>query len=491
MQILVFDDHAAIGRLVARVAQVVGIAATAVTDAETFRQSLQGEPPHIIVLDLQLGDTDGVEQLHYLAERQYTGSLILMSGFDARVLATTCSLAQSMGLNVATTLAKPIRVEELEQALRRLQSAADDGPSIDRLLEAIRDDELSLDFQPVVSRHPKTLKKLEALVRWDHPILGRIPPDKFLPMAEANIAVMGALTNWVVDAALEAWLVLAELGMRVPLAVNLSAQNLHDLSLPDRLAERLKAANVPAEHLCLEVTESATFQGVPHTMDILTRIRLKGIRLSIDDFGTGYSSLKVLRQMPFTEIKIDRTFVTDVTTSRDSRAIVKSIIELAANMEMDSVAEGVETEETAALLESLNVGALQGYLIAPPMPVEAIPVWLAGWTGRRPAAPGVQLVASQGMDTNGLAELARETGPAVASVKLSPRQTEVMQLLTEGCSVKVIARRLDLGIGTVKVHLAQAYSALGSHNRVEAVMRAGFRPGGQWKRERQPEEVRG
>jgi EAL domain-containing protein (putative c-di-GMP-specific phosphodiesterase class I)/FixJ family two-component response regulator len=465
-RLLIFDDDAAIGRLVARIAALGGFAATAVTDAEAFRQSLQHEPPHIVMLDLQLGATDGVEQLRHLAERQYAGALILMSGFDARVLATTCALAQGMGLNVAATLSKPIRVEDLEQALQRLQSVAPERPSTDRLLEAIHNDELVLEFQPIVSRRPKTLKKLEALVRWDHPTIGRIPPSEFVPTAEADTAVIDALTDWVVGAALKAHLVLVKLGMTVPLAVNISVQNLHSLTLPDRLSERLRSAGVAAEQLCLEITESAAFQDAGRTMDILTRIRLKGMQLAIDDFGIGYSSLKMLRQMPFSEIK----------TSRDARAIVKSIIDLAANMEMTCVAEGVETEETAAFLESLNVGLLQGYLIAKPMPIEAVPVWFEDWMGWDYVAPRAELPTVQAMGEGGDADAGRDPGPAVPSPALSPRQIEVLQLLTDGCAVEEIARRLDLDIGNVKLHLALACSAFGARDRVEAVMRAGLRP---------------
>ena len=197
-------------------------------------------------------------------------------------------------------------------------------------------------------------------------------------MAESNTGVIDALTDWVVGAAVEAYQVLAELGVSVPLAVNMSTQNLHDLTVPDRLEQRLRAGGMPARHLCLEITESAAFKDASMTMDILSRVRLKGMQLSIDDFGTGYSSLKMLRQMPFSEIKIDRSFVGDATTSRDSRAIVKSIMDLAANMEMGCVAEGVETEETAAA-GAIGACDLQGYLIARPMPVEAVPAWLALW----------------------------------------------------------------------------------------------------------------
>jgi DNA-binding NarL/FixJ family response regulator len=173
--------------------------------------------------------------------------------------------------------------------------------------------------------------------------------------------------------------------------------------------------------------------------------------------------------MPFSEIKIDRSFVADVTTSCDARAIVKSLIDLAANMEMTCVAEEVETEETAAFLESLNVGLLQGYLIAKPMPIEAIPVWFMDWMDWDWVAPRAELHAVQTMDAG------RDPGTA-PSPELSPRQIEVLQLLTDGCAMEEIARRLDLDIGKVKLHLALACSALGARDRVEAVMRAGLRP---------------
>src|SRR5258708_1921389 len=202
MELLIFDDDPAIGRLVIRVAQAMGLAATAVADVKTFRQMLGRELPRIIVLDLQLGDTDGVVQLRYLVERQFAGSLILMSGFDERVLATTSSLALSMGLNVATTLPKPIRIEALEGALSTAMSTADETPSIDRLMKAIHDGELRLEFQPVVSRHPRTLTKLEALVRWEHPTIGHMAPDSFIPLAESDATVIDTLTNWVIGAAL-------------------------------------------------------------------------------------------------------------------------------------------------------------------------------------------------------------------------------------------------------------------------------------------------
>jgi len=476
MRVLVFDDDDAIGRLVARVATMSGMDATAVTNAGAFSQSLIDDPPQVVVLDLQLGGTDGVEQMRHLAELQYAGTLVLMSGYDSRVLGTARSVGKSLGLKVECVLEKPLRVSELEEVFGHLR-AAGEAISIERLLTGIANDELLLNFQPVVTRTPRALRKLEALVRWEHPELGRIPPNDFLPMAESNVAAMDALTDWVVGAAAEAYQVLVELGVAVPIAVNISTQNLHDLALPDRLEQKLRAASMPVEHLCLEITESAVFRDVARTMDILSRMRLKGMQLSIDDFGTGYSSLKMLRQMPFSEIKIDQSFVVDVVTSRDSRAIVKSIIDLAHNMDMGCVAEGVETEETALLLEQLGVSHLQGYLIARPMLIEEVPAWLAAWMGStsKLASPPALAIHDHVVLLGGApASSSASVKPKAEgrTVQLSPRQIEVMQLLSEGCPVKEIAYQLNLGMSTVKVHLSLAYSALGAHNRIEAIRRA-------------------
>lgn len=378
-QVLVFDDDASVGRLVVRVAALAGVTATPVTDADAFRQALREYAPTVVILDLQLGNTDGIEQLRYLAEQKFGGELILMSGFDARVLDTAGALARNLGLAVAGTLQKPIRIPELELLLQRLD-ATPRQPTLDHLMEAIRSDQLSLDFQPIVTRRPRTLRKLEALVRWDHPTMGRLEPGDFMAMAEAAPAAIDALTDWVFQAAVDAWQRLASLELRVLIAVNVSSRNLHDLGLPDRLENRLRKAGMPPDMLCLEITESAAFSDAARSMDVLSRLRLKGIRLALDDFGTGYASLKLLRQMPFSAIKIDRSFIADLLESRDSSVIVKCIIDLATNMEMESIAEGVETEPVAERLEQMKVGALQGHLLGRPMPIDAVPTWLAEWT---------------------------------------------------------------------------------------------------------------
>jgi EAL domain-containing protein (putative c-di-GMP-specific phosphodiesterase class I)/ActR/RegA family two-component response regulator len=386
LHLLVFDDDAATGRLVVRLADLCGLKAKAVTAAAAFEQSLTQDSPHIVVLDLQLEGTDGVEQLRVLASQRFTGSVIIMSGFDGRVLSATALVGRNLGLDIAATLPKPLEVTALESVLERLR-AIPRPISSESLLDAIGNNELTLEFQPIASRHPNRLRKLEALVRWNHPLLGRVPPGDFLPIAEADNEVIDALTDWVISAAIRSWRVLLDLGVSMPIAVNVSPMNLHDLSFPDRVSRRLAIAGMPPEHLCLEITETAASGNPTRMMDVLTRVRLKGMRLAIDDFGTGYSSLKALRQLPFSEIKIDQSFVADMTTSNDSRAIVKAIVDLARNMEMATVAEGVDTEAKARMLEEMKVDALQGFLIARSMPVEKVPAWLSAWVGDVPASP--------------------------------------------------------------------------------------------------------
>jgi EAL domain-containing protein (putative c-di-GMP-specific phosphodiesterase class I)/ActR/RegA family two-component response regulator len=403
--LLVFDDDAATGRLVVRVAGICGLTAKAVTDEAAFEQSLMEESPHIIMLDLQLGGTDAVEQMRFMASQRFTGSVIVMSGFDGRVLEATASVGRNLGLNIVAALTKPIEVAALEAVLERLR-ATPRPISSESLLDAIGNNELILEYQPVVSRHPNTLKKLEALVRWNHPTLGRVPPGDFLSIAEADKEVIDALTDWVIGAAVRAWRGLLELGVSMPIAVNVSPLNLHDLTFPDRVARKLAAAGMPAEHLCMEITETAASGDPSRMIDILTRVRLKGMRLAIDDFGTGYSSLKALRQLPFSEIKIDQSFVADMTTSNDSRSIVKAIVDLARNMEMATVAEGVDSEAKARMLEEMKVDALQGFLIARSMPVEKVPAWLTAWVGGEIVAPSSE-PAVLPFAKGGLARLAR------------------------------------------------------------------------------------
>jgi EAL domain-containing protein (putative c-di-GMP-specific phosphodiesterase class I) len=249
-------------------------------------------------------------------------------------------------------------------------------PSVSRLREAIDARELSLEIQPIVDAVSGQPLKGEALVRWRHPEHGMIGPDRFIALAENNRALIEKLLLWGIEEALAIAVRLAAAGTALPLAINVSGSNLLDIDLPKRIMELLARYGVPPAQLAFEITESAAFGDPMRALAILSQLRGHGFDLALDDFGTGYSSLKVLKQLPFTALKIDKSFVVEVTISSDARIIVKSIVDLARNMGLRSIAEGVETREVADLLGTLGADALQGYWVAPPMNEERLTQWL-------------------------------------------------------------------------------------------------------------------
>ena len=244
---------------------------------------------------------------------------------------------------------------------------------LDDFERALTQQKLHMVYQPKVSVHDGSLTRVEALVRWDDPTHGLVDPAQFVAMAERH-GLIDDLTQWGLRTILRQWVEWKAQGIDTCIAFNISALSLQHLDFPDLVERLCKALEVPLDRLVLELTEGAT-QPLIKLMDTLTRFRIKGIGLAIDDFGTGYSSLMLLRQLPFTEVKIDRSFVSDIDRSRDSRLIVGAIVDLARGLGITATAEGVETVEQLRLVRELGCDLVQGYFISPPMPGEALGEW--------------------------------------------------------------------------------------------------------------------
>ena len=251
---------------------------------------------------------------------------------------------------------------------------------LDGFERALINGRLRMVYQPKVSLVDGRLRRVEALVRWDDPELGAISPSKFVPLAEKH-GLIDQLTHWGLRTTLRQWLSWREDGLDTCLAFNISALSLDHLDFPDLVERMCTALEVPTDRLVLELTEGAT-QPLVKLMDTLTRFRIKGIGLAIDDFGVGYSTLMQLRQLPFTELKIDRFFVDDAPTSKDSELIVKSIIDLAHGLGLTVTAEGIETAEQMILLRDLGCDVAQGYFVARPLEPEKLKDWIAEWRER-------------------------------------------------------------------------------------------------------------
>ncbi|HVM38237.1 MAG TPA: EAL domain-containing protein [Sphingomicrobium sp.] len=259
---------------------------------------------------------------------------------------------------------------------------------------ALINQRLHMAYQPKVSLKDGKLVRVEALVRWDDPQFGSVAPSRFVPLAEKH-GLIEELTQWGLRTTLRQWLKWRRQGIDTCIAFNISALNLQQLDFPDLVERMCRALKVPTERLVLELTEGAT-QPLIKLMDTLTRCRIKGIGLAIDDFGTGYSSLSQLRQLPFTEVKIDREFVSDCVRARDCRLIIQSVVELAHALGLTATAEGIETVEQLRLVRELGCDVGQGFLLAEPLAPEALPGWIERSASRWPALIGEESLALWG-----------------------------------------------------------------------------------------------
>jgi diguanylate cyclase (GGDEF)-like protein len=267
-----------------------------------------------------------------------------------------------------------------QQSLRRLQLGTE-------LEQAMADGQISVVFQPIIDAQTSDIVSVETLVRWAHPRYGAIPPDDFIHLAE-QIGRIGAVTDHVLDLALDRCRRWLDQDIALSVAVNLSAHCLTEPDLVARVRRALQRHRVPGELLTLELTEGSVVDDSVRDSTVLADLHGLGLRLSMDDFGTGYSSLSQLRQLPIDEVKIDKSFVLGMSTSQGESFIARSIIELAHNLGLRVVAEGVEDELTRNLLARMGCDKLQGFLVSRPLPDDRLESWLLARTGVRSAAPG-------------------------------------------------------------------------------------------------------
>ena len=255
-----------------------------------------------------------------------------------------------------------------QQSLAGLSRMAELRVAIDR-------GELLLHFQPMIDLKSHTVCSVEAFVRWQHPALGMIGPEEFIVAAERS-GVIQPLAAWVIQAALQQSATWAKRGLRLTIAVNLSARNLLDPQLPQRITTWMRHHGVRADAIAVEITESATMTDPARGALVLRRLNDIGMKISIDDFGVGYSSLSYLRRLPVDRLKVDRSFVANMTRNSSDAMIVRSIIELAHNLGLEVIAEGVETQEVYTQLAEWGCDAVQGYFISQPLPADQLADWM-------------------------------------------------------------------------------------------------------------------
>ncbi|MGJ8670631.1 MAG: EAL domain-containing protein [Oceanococcus sp.] len=368
---LVVDDDPLVVKVLAKQLSNLGFAdIMTANDGEQAMLALQSNATFdIIFCDLKMPGTDGMAFLRRAATLIPNVAVVLISSVDAKILRSAASLARAHQLSLLGTLKKPISIDALSAVIQRLsrhasisEKPSDSKIEIDDLRKALSGGNIEPYFQPQVDAQTGVLVGAEALARWRKGD-GWIAPDKFIALAETH-GLINELTDVIVAGTLQAISLWDQAGLTLNVSVNVSMDTLSRLDFPEHMNQLCSDANINPSRVQIEVTESKAMSDPLSTLEVATRLRLCGFDLSIDDFGTGYSTLSQLREMPFSELKVDQSFVGLAHKDREARSIVDSSLKLARKLNLKTVAEGVETSEDWRLLNSLGCDILQGYFVS-------------------------------------------------------------------------------------------------------------------------------
>lgn len=390
INVLVVDDDAFMLKIMQRILNVNGIANVTCCDSGSEGLEVLKQAPgkiDLILLDLNMPGMDGIQFIRQLDSSYFKGSIILISGEDERMLISAEKLVAARHIGILGHLQKPVTQEVLLPLLKQLGSQTTFVPSslktysAESLATAIGSGQLFNTYQPIVSLKTGKLSCVEVLVRWNHPTDGVVGPDQFIPVAEDN-NLIDRLANVVLTEALAQHKKWQDMALHIPIAINVSMENLASLEFADNFSQIMANAGLLSKDITLEITESRAMKDPMITLDTLARLRLKRFVLSIDDFGTGHSSLAQLRDIPFDEFKIDKSFVTGAWADKRIGVMFETSLNLAKRLSMRVVAEGVESEKDWEFVRSAQCDYAQGYFISKPMAGDALPKWLTAWGER-------------------------------------------------------------------------------------------------------------
>jgi EAL domain-containing protein (putative c-di-GMP-specific phosphodiesterase class I)/AmiR/NasT family two-component response regulator len=385
---MLIDDSRTIREMLAAmlVNQGVGRVLQAEDGVSAFQVLEASERPvDLLFCDLAMPGVDGVETLRGLATRHIEAGVVLLSGLDPKLMATVADMAEQLGLRMLGVLRKPFSEAQIAAMIDRywrMRQPPRRRPSLmvtlEELDEAMDEQRIDVYYQPKIRLSDGVLSGVEALARMHHPAYGVIDPDAFIPLAEESSSRITRLTLSVLRQAIAQAGEWRRKGLDLGMSINMSALAIRRLDLPDIVSDLAAQAGVPNDSITLELTESQVMQSA-EILHIVSRFRLRDFKLAIDDYGTGHSSLQRLQRLPFTELKIDRSFVHGASSDADMRSILETSIDLGRRLRMEVVAEGVENWSDWHLLEGMGCDVAQGYVAARTIAAPGIPLFAQRW----------------------------------------------------------------------------------------------------------------
>lgn len=385
VNVLLIDDSPSILSYVSKVLNDAGIdKVTETTSAVAGLDKLQNSPEiNLLFLDLNMPGMDGIECLNLLAESQYRGYLVIMSGVAPRIIMTVEELARRHNFNYLGTLFKPLSEDDITRVISRLgqkkqKHLAQPPLKIYEIIRAIKNADFEVLYQPQINLHDRSLHGVEALVRLKHPKLGVISPERFLDKIEHS-DLMIQLTYMVMEKALQDWGRWHKRGLSPTVGVNVAPFVLQQSNFVDRTFELLEQHQVPASSLCVEITESTLAKDLQQELATLSRLNMRGIELALDDFGQDHASIERLQSLPLNTLKLDKSYFLAEKTRQSRITIIQSSIALAKRLHMLVVAEGIEDHEHWRLSAEMGCDVAQGYYLSRPMAAKELIHWHQTW----------------------------------------------------------------------------------------------------------------
>lgn len=343
-------------------------------------------PVDIAIIDLALPGMDALELIRRLGEAGCKAGVIVVGAQTNAVLFSVETMADAYGVNVLGAIGKPVIGSRLMALVQNYlqpveaHGAGEAPPSLSfaQVGHGLQNREFDPYFQPKIELETGQVKGLEMFARWRHPLYGVLGPASFMPALEEARRV--DFLDWtMIEKSVAACRKLHDQGIPISVSINVDHSTLAHPQFMGQITACLERHQIMADYITFEMTESAVLSTEPHFLERLLRLRMKGFGLAIDDYGTGRSNLQLLARIPFSELKIDRSFVDGASKRAAIGTVLRTCLNLARSLDRKSVAVGVETKQDWDFLQGLGCTYAQGYYIAKPMPVEDFPAWLADW----------------------------------------------------------------------------------------------------------------